>query len=215
MPKVTDDLVNDSQPTVLQESVLEGNQAGCSYPSKISLMISKESLKCRKVKCVLRYYVPNQHKYPEKYAHHLLFMFYPFRSEEDLKSADSNTYSDKLKEPSVMDLINRNKNIFEPYGDLVDSALLNLHTSLLTNQDAFSQQENDQVENELLSTSNEIESEDPSADAIILADNHFAPNISSTVIPDDELNTKICSLNAQQRQCFEIVYSWCKGLVTR
>ena len=53
----------------------------------------------------------------------------------------------------------RNKNIFEPYGDLVDFALLNLHTSFVINQDAFSQQENDQVDEQLLN-SNEIESED-------------------------------------------------------
>ena len=31
-----------------------------------------------KVEFVLGYHVPNKHKDPEAYAHHLLFMFYPF-----------------------------------------------------------------------------------------------------------------------------------------
>ena len=33
-------------------------------------MFSKEKFKCKKVKPVLRYHVPNPHKRPEKYAHH-------------------------------------------------------------------------------------------------------------------------------------------------
>ena len=102
-------------------------------------MNTKEKLKCRNVKAVLRYYVPNRHKYPEKYAHHLLFLFYPFRNEENLKSGNSGTFSEKLQEPGIIDIVNRNKHIFEPYGDLVDSALLNLRTSHI--QDAFLQQE--------------------------------------------------------------------------
>ena len=106
VPKLSNDLVNDSQPTILQESVLEGNHTVCSYPSNIHVMSSNENLKCRKVRAVLRYYVPNRYKYPEKYAHHLLFMFYPFRIEESLKSVNSGTFSDKLKEPGILDVIN-------------------------------------------------------------------------------------------------------------
>ena len=37
-----------------------------------------------KVECVLSYHVPNKHKDPEAYAHHLCFMFYPFRIEDNL-----------------------------------------------------------------------------------------------------------------------------------
>ena len=35
-------------------------------------MSSKEKLKCRKVPCVLQFYVPNQQIQPEDYAHHML-----------------------------------------------------------------------------------------------------------------------------------------------
>ena len=75
-----DDEENDNQPDVLQDNVLEINHKACEYPITIPLMSSKEKLKCRKVKLVLRYHVPNRHKNPEKYAHLILFTFYPFRN---------------------------------------------------------------------------------------------------------------------------------------
>ena len=174
-------------------------------------MNSKDKLKCRKVKAVLRYYVPNCHKYPEKYAHHLLFMFYPFRNEDDLKSANLGTYNEKLHEPGILEVVNRNKLIFEPYGDLVDTALLNIRADLLHNSDAYSHQENDQVE-ALLNVQVESDcDEDPTNDAVILGDT--VPNNTPSVIPDNELNEKIRSLNSKQRQYFEIIFNWAKSYV--
>ena len=103
LPKNSNDSVNDNQPTVLQELILEVNHTACNYPGTIPLMNSKEKLKCRQVKAVLRYHVPNHHKFPKKYAHHLLFMFYPFRNEQRLISDNSGTYSEKLQEPGVIE----------------------------------------------------------------------------------------------------------------
>ena len=82
----------------------------------------------------------------------------------------------------------------------------------MINQDAFSQQENDQVDEQLLN-SNEIESEDPANDAVILADTYTVPNIASTVLSDEELNAKIRTLNLKQREYFQIVYNWSKRFV--
>ena len=78
------------------------------FPSVIPLMSSKEKLKCRKIRAVLRYHVPNRHKYPEKYAHHLLFMYCPFRSETELLN---DTYLEKLSQPGVLDTVNSNKHM--------------------------------------------------------------------------------------------------------
>ena len=50
LPKTSNDSVNDSQPAVLEELLLEINHNACNYPSTIPLMNSKEKLKCRKVK---------------------------------------------------------------------------------------------------------------------------------------------------------------------
>ena len=35
-------------------------------------------------------------------------------------------YTEKLNEAGILDIINSNKQVFEPFGDLVDSALLHL-----------------------------------------------------------------------------------------
>ena len=80
----TDNEENDSQPEIRNDNVLEENHSLCGYPLTIPLMSSKEILKCKTVKKVLRYHIPNQNKKPKKYAHLMLFMFYPFRIESDL-----------------------------------------------------------------------------------------------------------------------------------
>ena len=213
LPKNLSDSINDNQPTVLEELLLEINHTACNYPTTIPLMSSKERLKCRQVKAVLRYHVPNCHKFPEKYAHHLLFMFYPFRKEQELKSEISGSYCEKLQEPAVTDIINRNKQIFELYGDQVDSALLSLRTNLSSSQDSQGDQENDEVE-ELLQTTINVLSEDPTEDAVIL-DEITIPSINTApiIMPDDELNRKIRSRNCKQRECFEIIYNWAKSYI--
>ena len=87
------------------------------FPSVIPLMSSKEKLKCRKIRAVLRYHIPNRHKYPEKYAHHLLFMYYyPFRSETELLNA---TYLEKLSQPGVLDIVNNNESPWRSKRSLV------------------------------------------------------------------------------------------------
>ena len=107
-------------------------------------MNSKEAMRCRKARKVLRTYTPNRHLYPEKYAHHLLMLFFPFRNEEnDLKLDGS--YMLKLTEPDVLEIVNSNRELFEPNSELVEIALQNYRSDLLTNQNAFAQQENDEV----------------------------------------------------------------------
>ena len=60
-------------------------------------MSSKEKIKCRKIKYLWRYYQPNPNKVFESYAYCLLFSFYPFRNEEELKQPlVSRIYQTKL-----------------------------------------------------------------------------------------------------------------------
>ena len=51
--------------------------------------------------------------------------------------------------------MNRNRFVTEPLSEIVEEALANL-TAHLTNPDAFSQQENDEVWAELASTANDL-----------------------------------------------------------
>ena len=42
------------------------------------LMISEETMRCRKIRRILRYHVPHKFSSPEKFAHHVPLLFYPF-----------------------------------------------------------------------------------------------------------------------------------------
>ena len=69
---------NDSQPAELADELIETNHSKCSLPDNVPLMLTKEILKCWKVKAALQYHQPNPNKDIKKYAHHLLFYFFPF-----------------------------------------------------------------------------------------------------------------------------------------
>ena len=96
---------NDCQPEELVDEIIEANHTLVGqYPKIIPLNNSKEKLKCRKVELILRYHVPNRHKDPEEYSHHLLFMCYPFWVESELTSGDPPSFQSKLIEPGVIEL---------------------------------------------------------------------------------------------------------------
>ena len=139
-----EEMLNDNQPIVLNDSVIEENHDCSLLPKIVPLMSSKQTLKCRKVRKVLRCYTPNKHKYPEKYAHHMLMLYYPFRDEEhDLKL--NGLFSDRLSDPIVLEIVNRNKEIFEPNSELVDAALRMYREDMILNHDSHAQQENEEV----------------------------------------------------------------------
>ena len=87
---------NDSQPVILNDKLMDSDHEESVFPKIAPMITSKEKLKCRKVKAVLRYHQPSPHKNVEQYAHHLLFAFYPFRQEEELKCTVKGTYFAKL-----------------------------------------------------------------------------------------------------------------------
>ena len=135
---------NDSQPVVLNDELMDSNHEESIFPKIVPLMSSKEKLKCRKVKAVLKYHQPSRHKNVEQYAHHLLFAFYAFRQEEELKYTVAGTYFAKLQEAARLNIINRNKSVMEPYSDMVDKALSNLNSQMVI-PDPFGQQESHDV----------------------------------------------------------------------
>ena len=59
--------------------------------------------------------MPNKLLSPEKFAHHVLLLFYPFRDEKELLSGfPPPLYQNKLQEEGVQDVVNINKIKFEP-----------------------------------------------------------------------------------------------------
>jgi len=107
---------NDCQPEILNDD-MDGPKI---YPKYVPLMSSKEKMKCRTIKKVLRYHTPNPVSHSEDYAHHLLMLFYPFRKESDLLSLNSKTYIEKLNETNATTIVNKNKCKFEPCGNILD-----------------------------------------------------------------------------------------------
>ena len=58
---------------------------------KDKLMISEETTRCRKIKRILRYHLPNKLLSQEKFAHRVLVLIYPSRDEiEFLPFGESN-----------------------------------------------------------------------------------------------------------------------------
>ena len=100
---------NDNQPVVLCDNVLENQHDDCSrLPNKIKLMRTKETMKCRKVKAVIRFHKPSKTTEPEKYAQHLLMLYFPWRKESDLTGND-NTYLSKFESQDVKEIVQRNQ----------------------------------------------------------------------------------------------------------
>jgi len=135
---------NDSQPEVLLD---DSTESLSSYPKSIPLMLSKEKMKRRNVRKVLRYHTPNAATNAEAYSHHLLMLFFPFRKETELLSEVDKSYFSKLNQPDILAVVNINKEKFEPWGDLVETSLRNF--TFQSRTDNYAQQENDDVLDEL------------------------------------------------------------------
>ena len=204
---------DDYQPEVFEDQYVEENHTAPSYPKKLPLMNDrKEVMQCRKVKLVMRYHAPNYHKKPEEYAHHMLLMYYPFRSETALHENESKTYTETLLDPAVAAIVNENKIKFEPYGELVDAALDNLRTNLMSCQDSYAQQENDEVD-DMLQSANQLADEEPDEEPVLFdeSDTNYSSASSSVLqLNDEKINRLVRLLNDEQRQGYDYVIRWAR-----
>ena len=64
---------------------------------------------------VLRFFTPNKNRDYESYAHHLYF--YPFHYESDIRIGIQPSYTNKIAEPCVIDIITTNRALIEPQRD--------------------------------------------------------------------------------------------------
>ena len=114
------------QPDDIDDNLIENNDEECSYAKKAKLRISGETMRCLKVRPILRYHVPNKLLSPEKFTHHVLLLFCLFRDEKELLSGFSPKYQNKLQEEGIQDVVNIKKMKTKPYGDLVDHDLMRI-----------------------------------------------------------------------------------------
>ena len=206
-----DDKANDNQPVVLSDDLSENHHVDNGYrlPKKIKLMTKKETMKCRKVRAVVRFHTPSKTAEPEKYCHHLLMLYYPWRQESDLLGHD-NKYSTKLEESSVRLIVQRNQSAFEPFSEAVDEALQfvnsNPQYSIYGERfDSFNEQENSDDQMEFVNSNQGQTSQDENlpTDDIFIPERNSSVSmllpISSLTVPyevtDDDLRATIRSLN--------------------
>ena len=100
----------------------------------------------------------------------------------------------------------------EPFGEIVDQTLSNLRSDV-TIPDSFSQQENDEVQAELAAVINDmLEDESFTDNAVLLDDSSLdIPSYTAPIlIPENQINSKIRSLNQKQCELFGMVESWAK-----
>ena len=196
---------NDCQPTVLEDLII--SEEPSTLPKSVPLMSCKEYVKLRKTKCVLRYHVPNKITKPEAYAHHLLFMFYPFREESSLNQTPSGTYSEKLFRPDVIQVVNRNKSKCEPFSETVDEAFAHFNENRARGLDSLGEQENDEVRENI--AAEETENFETNNDETFTS----GSLAQTTVVSDIKLNENIRSLNSKQREIFQFISKWTRKTI--
>ena len=222
------DETSDAHPEVLTDEVIQtqhSNSQDISLPLTIKLMNTKEKMKCRKVKAVIRYHTPNKTKEPGRYFHHLLMLYYPWRNESELMAADQ-SYSSKFYEPNVQDVIESNRSVFEPDADAVTEALENLRNNqgnIIYSFDPINDQENSdlQIETKNLQDTLPEESfnEQSPSDLHAGSSSDSSPQVSQAIstytqpteISDDMLRNNVRSLNEKQRSACNIALSWCRN----
>ena len=224
---------NDAQPEILTDDLTElhvqsttNTDVTTLLPPKIKLLNTNEVMKCRKTKAVVRYHTPNKTKEPEKYFHHLLMLYYPWRNEDTLLGTEQ-TYASKFYDCEVHAIVEQNRTTFQPDADAVSEALEALRESEGNNHvhsfDSLNDQENEDLHLDMHSNSNSEEESFNKQEASHLSSNSnselastrptLACHIQPNEISDDLLRESVRSLNIEQRAAYDLLLSWCRNKV--
>ena len=84
---------------------------------------------------LLSHQIPNNISYPEKFSHHLIVRFYPFKNKNKLLSGNPPSYQNKLLEPGIQRVTNNKKYKFGLNGDLFDKTYTHYNEILDDNQE--------------------------------------------------------------------------------
>ena len=215
----------DAQPEILTDELIESQHTNSDslLPNRIKLINTKEIMKCRRIKAVIRYHKPKKSKEPEQFFHHLLMLYYPWRNEKELIGEDQ-TYASKFSVRDVKTVVESNRAKFESDADAIDEALESLRNNqvdVIHSYDPINDQENadlhSDVQNELLPEES-FNQQLPSHLLLTQQTNeHSFPSISvnnqPSEISDDLLRQSVRSLNEMQRYAYDTVLSWCRETI--
>ena len=145
-------------------------------------------MKCRKVRAVIRYHTPNKAKEPEKYFHHLLILYHPWRQQTELLGEEK-TYMSKFNVSDVQTIVQRNRNIFED-SEAVIEALESLRKSKIRTSysfDPINDQENYDVQFDIANSSYEESFYNQMSGDQLFSSNEQIPRAMSTYIQVSEI----------------------------
>ena len=214
---------NDVQPNVLSDDLVESQHIQASdsvLPKTIELTNSKEIMKCRKIKAVIRFHVPNRTKEPEKFYHHLLMLYLPWRKETELQGRNQ-LFATKYYESSVKTIVDRNREIFEPNAEAINIALQAFSenpTRHVQSYDVLNDQENDDLSSEVRDNVDDDGFNEDSPEVLVdIPETHQTSTgticySQPSAITDELLRESVRSLNRKQRFAYDLVLSWCRNV---
>ena len=178
-------------------------------------------MKCRKVKAVIRFQTPNRTKEPEKFYHHLLMLYLPWRKETELAGSDQ-SFAAKYFESSVKTVVDSNRQKFEPNAEAISVALQAFSENPVRHvfsYDALNDQENDDFTSQVRESEDDDQFDQHSDEQLLRVaetcetSNRIACYNQPTAITDESLRESVRSLNEKQRFTYDFVLRWCRNMV--
>ena len=145
----------------------------------------------RNNRIVLRYHKPSENLFPEDLAHLMLMICYPLFNEINLKLNDS--CLSKINSEGVLNIIKRNRDIFEPASNIEDHYWVHM-------------QNHSETKEKLLFTAIKFSSMETNS---VVFENISFP--TATHQPENvDVDSLVNSLNLKQRAIFNVVAYWAR-----
>ena len=164
----------------------------------------------------MQFYVPRKQTQSEEYAHHMIFMYYTFRSENDHKSGNLPTYANKLTVSNVIELVNQNHLQVEAFETIINDAFEGLNSESETNMDLFAQQQNDETYDQQSQQLEDSDTDIHDADFSKIENQTRYADATSTktsLFSNKMINKHIRSLNEEQMKAFDVLRKWLKDFI--
>ena len=100
-------------------------------PKQIKLL-SNEKFRCRKIPYVVQYYVPNKKRALKNMCTTYFLCTIRLENEKELLSGNSPIYVSKFSEPGVIEVVNQNCSLVDPFATIVDDVFLRISWDIVT-----------------------------------------------------------------------------------
>lgn len=202
----------------LNDDDSNGESVSKTGREKIILKDNLGTIIKRKTPLVLRDYFVSRNRDSEKYFHRLLFLYLPWREEDELESCAS--YEDKFK--TVQNEVSITVQKYEPFLDEVvetNEMLDNMEDDSEEIWDALTPQaeQNRNVENDIEETNRMLDIDNLTEQQLAFDQQEQVPHTTShsltsniSIESDSRYSKMVRSLNSRQRIIRDHIFSWCR-----